>query len=355
MEMVRPTGRDSLVRILVVVTAILSLVLVDAACTSLTTSNTDNAPRWSWLGESNTATQGGQVTAVSCASSSLCVAVGAYNPEGNPGQVGNSVTVFKGNRWSQSTVLGQKWKGCITHYVCALQGYGLYLISCAPPRFCMTMDTASKSFVYDGKQWKEIPQNFGLPPAIYQYIGTSLSCPSRDFCMAVSNIDITDTFDGSTWGVPERAFAGNVDPAGVWCRNAHFCIVGGLPGFSYYTYNGTSWSKVGTSAPTGFPKSWSCLLVSDCEFSNGFTVPLDSIGADVLSCATKTFCMAVSPTSYSEYNGSRWSKPDAMPHEQLLNLYSSAPGGQPNAPSLSCVSSHFCLLVAAGGATWVWQ
>ncbi len=303
------------------------------------------------------------MSAISCASSNLCVAVGAYNPDGNPGQVGNSVTVFQGNRWSKNTVLGQKWDGCINHYVCPLQGHGLYLISCAPPRFCMTMDTASKSFVYDGKAWKEIPQNFGLPPAIYQYVGTSLSCPSPRFCMAVSNIDITDTFEGSTWGMPERAFAGNVDPSGVWCRNAHFCIVGGLPGIStYYTYNGTSWSEVGASAPNGFlQQSWSCLTDTDCQFSNGYTVPVPVAQASappggVLSCATKTFCMAVSPTSYSEFNGSRWSKPDAMPHGQPLNLYPSALGGPPSgAPSLSCVSSHFCLLVAANGATWVWR
>jgi len=294
------------------------------------------------------------VSATSCASSSLCVAVGAYNPEGTPGQVGNSVTVFQGNRWSKNTVLGQKWEGCINHYLCPLQGYGLYLISCAAPRFCMTMDTASTSFVYDGREWKEIPQNFGLPPAIYQQIGTSLSCPSPSFCMAVSNIDITDTFDGFAWGAPKRAFVGNVAPGGVWCRNAHFCIVGSLDGI--YTYDGTSWSKVLTATTHGLPRSWRCLLHSDCEFSNGFVVPMvpgfGSAGASV-SCATKTFCMAVSGTSTYEYNGTRWSRPESLPHGKLSDL--NPPGPPGGMPSLSCVSSRFCLLVAPDGVSWVWR
>ncbi len=299
--------------------------------------------------------------AVSCALSSLCVAVGAYNPDGDASQRGNSVTVFQGNRWSQNTVLGQNWKGCINHYLCPLQGYGLSFVSCAPPHFCMTMNTTTTSFVYDGKKWKEFAQNFGLSPAFYQQIGTSLSCTSPTFCMAVSNIDITDAFDGSAWGGLQRAFVGNVGPGGVWCRNAHFCIVGGMPYVggtpSLYTYDGTSWSKVGTITPPGFSKSWLCLLHTDCQFSNGFTVPwLQGFGANgpSVSCATKTFCMAVSGSNYYEYNGSRWSRPEALPNGHLSDLYPLGPTLS-GMPSLSCLSSHFCLLVAENGLTWIWR
>jgi hypothetical protein len=336
----------------------LGLVLIGTACTSPTTS-TDHAPHWSWLGDTNTATQGGQVAGLSCASPSLCVAVGAYNPTGDPGQIGDLVSTFDGDRWSQEEVLvAEKFERCINHFLCARQGNGLYVISCAPTRFCMTVDTVSQSYMYDGRKWTEIPFHYGLPLAIYKDgTASSESCPSRNFCMAINNIDIMDTFDGSTWGAPQRAFAGNVAPSDIWCRSAHFCIVFGLDGI--HTYNGTSWSRPVTNTATGFPESWSCLLYTDCEFSNGFTVPwLPGFGsaAASVSCVTKTFCMSVAGTSYREYSGSQWSKPRSLPDALTSDLYlipeSNSIGIM---PQLSCLSSHFCLLVAPDGVTWVWR
>src|SRR6202034_1263134 len=116
--------------------------------------STDDAPHWSWLGETNTATQGGQVQGMSCASPSLCVAVGDYNPTGTPSHVGDLVNIFHGDRWSkEDTLVGERFEGCINHFLCAGQGNGLYVISCAPTRFCMTIDTVSQSYMYDGREW----------------------------------------------------------------------------------------------------------------------------------------------------------------------------------------------------------
>lgn len=354
MAMQGARGGKSTIRIVVAVAATLGLVLIATACTSSTTSSHDDTPQWSWLGKTNTATQGGQIWGMSCASSSLCVAVGAYDPAGNPGHIGDSVTIFHGGTWSKNTLVGQRSDGCINRNHCALHGSGLYVVACAPNRFCMTTDTVSRSFIYSGTHWSETPLHYGLSPSLYQFTGTSVSCPSQAFCMAVNNIDTTDTFDGSTWGAPTNAFVGNVAPSRVWCRSAHFCVAFGSDGI--HTYDGASWSTAATGAEPGLPQSWSCLLHTACMFSNGYTVPFvpgfGSAGGNV-SCATRTFCMSVSGTHYYEYVGGHWSKPKSLPHGQAGNPY---PQGRPDLmPQLSCVSSDFCLLVAPGGATWVWR
>jgi len=75
-----------------------------AACSAEAAQMSPDSPHaapasWSWLGTENTATNGGQIAAVSCSSSMLCVAVGFYNPFTDKGNLAAS---FDGRRWSQA-------------------------------------------------------------------------------------------------------------------------------------------------------------------------------------------------------------------------------------------------------------
>ena len=89
--------------------------------------------------------------------------------------------------------------------------------------------------------------------------------------MAENNIQISDTFDGTSWAAPSPA-----PPNGnVWCRSATYCI--GF-GFGYdgvsmgpiiYGYDGKNWSQLDHISTDGRTATSFCLGDQTCAFSNG--------------------------------------------------------------------------------------
>lgn len=320
---------------------------------------------WSWLGTEDTATNGGQIAAVSCSSSTLCVAVGFYNPFTEKGDLAAS---FNGRRWSPDHLLGETLPSChecaasCLFHECVLQGKGLTAVSCTVRSFCMAIDTVSDSFSFNGRQWTERPLNFGLNPAVYQLTGSSLSCSSSAFCMAVNNIGIVDTFDGESWGPPTHPLGMRPGLSDVSCQHDHECVLvsfneanypfdGLVRRYDSYRYDGSTWSPLSPLGGSGI----SCLASDSCFFADGDLIPLAPIGG-WLSCASNNFCMDVSVsnvTQSSVYSENHWSTPQSIPHAQALisDVYDSPVSNA----SLACASSRFCVLVAGNGQTWLWR
>ena len=149
------------------------------------------------------------------------------------------------------------------------------------------------------------------------YVASAVSCPAKTFCMAVGyNGPATEgyaaAYDRGTWSAPVTA-----DPDGVLlsvsCASASFCEAADNHGY-FLTWNGTSWSAPVLVDPGQTVYSISCPSARFCMavdaigqalVFNGATWLLDTNrifpGTGYLptyvSCAGKTFCMAVSGTA----------------------------------------------------------
>ena len=126
------------------------------------------------------------LAAVSCATRSLCVAVG--------GRV--AVSDHRGV-WSAPATIDAR----------AGVNDGLVTVSCASPRFCLAADAAGRVIRFDGTSWSK--------PATVDRAGLSeISCVSLRFCGAVDQAGEALFFNGSAWSAPS---APRRSPAGRDC------------------------------------------------------------------------------------------------------------------------------------------
>ena len=152
---------------------------------------------------------------------------------------------------------------------------------------------------YNGREWSR-PRTFGF---------NVVSCASASFCVAVGGGRAV-AFDGTTWSTPESDDLSGVQS--ISCPSVPFCMAVS-PGAAAI-YEGKSWSR---------------LQVAD---------------AYQVSCASKSYCVTVSPLGEADtYNGRVWSAPlDLDP--RLARIYlDEAP------PAVSCPSSKFCMVVDGYG------
>ena len=145
---------------------------------------------------------------VSCASSSLCVAVD---------DVGNEVT-FNGSTFSSPNPIDEAV---------------LNSVSCPTTNFCVAADDQGATITFNGSSWNG-PVPIDSSPIL------SVSCSSPDFCAAVDQDGNALTYNGSNWSSPESV--AEVPLQSVSCTNSSFCVAADTFG-SVYTYNGSSWTS----------------------------------------------------------------------------------------------------------------
>lgn len=262
---------------------------------------------------------------------------------------------------------------------------GATYVSCVSKSFCagVVWNTATHvpdTSVFNGQHWSSLQP---LPGADITSddspVVESISCSSRNFCLLVGNTQVPDnqhayssegqgfyaTFDGQTWSPAQQSGSLQVDNvsclsatlcygvardnqwrsiavfnghnwrttqartdvyySAISCANARFCVAVGKvgspgteqdPGIAT-AFNGRSWSKlVRMSNPSG-------LEAVDCP-RTGFCLAVDHIGG------ARTF------------NGHAWSRRQSVPlggpHPTFLG-------------SVTCASSHFCLVGGDAGST----
>lgn len=195
-------------------------------------------------------------------------------------------------------------------------GGSLTAVSCPTAKECVAVSSGGGSAIYDDRSWSRAPA-VG-PAATYR-----ISCPTTDFCAAVGDSTVPGgpntiaTFDGESWstrvlpssGVSDRLFD-------VSCPTSAFCVAIDLDG-SALTYDGATWSA--HRAP-------------------GLR------GTTSVSCAVRSFCLAVGPSAYSTFDGTRWS--GAKPIPDFTSAF---------VPDVSCATPHSCTVVGLNGESVQWR
>ena len=341
-------------------------------------------PSWSVVPSPNRTPGGNQLSGVSCATASFCMAVGTSG----------TGTATLAEPWN-----GSAWSIANTPAIpTGTQGY-LGGVSCPSASFCIAVGlyhsqtaggaNGQLAYTWNGSTWS-IANTPALPTGSTSGSLGGVSCPSASFCMAVGGYytssggggQLAYTWNGSAWSVVTVPAlpAGDADPSfdGVSCPSAGFCMAVG----SYYTssgggglfadtWNGSAWSAVTVPAlPTGASGSLtgvSCPIASSCmavgsyysssaggqltDTWNGSTwsavatpaLPTGASGSLTgVSCPIASSCMAVGSYYSSSaggqladtWNGSTWS---------AVAVPSAPTGARYSLDELSCTSTTFCV------------
>ena len=242
------------------------------------------------------------LSAVSCPSARVCVAVGQH------GDGSGLVERFNGARWTPMRL--------------SADAPSLLSVSCPSPTWCVAGGRSGLATLaieyFNGRTWR--PQ---LSPPVHvrgaEKDLTAVSCPRVTWCMAVGSVyptakAVSERWDGRRWTVVKLAGSASAYMSlnSVSCAAPNACIAGGTG--PIYTrllaerFTGTRWgiqripariSAHTTEALTGM----SCVTVSNCI---GVPALIDLRGSmwtafpDVLpgtlagvSCPSATFCVGV--------------------------------------------------------------
>ena len=204
-------------------------------------------------------------------------------------------------------------------------------LSCTRQRFCLALDSAGRTFVWDGA-WRDAPSASRSVRLL-----TALSCVSKTFCVAIGtsasasrSTSFAVTWTGKGWRAPVKLYSGSGMAAlygtvrAVSCASRSFCIaVGGQVGSS--VFNGSRWRE-----------------------RPGATSGTD--GQGVVACASSEFCVSVHDANANYWNGSAWR------FAANSSLSSGAIAGVNGfVYGLTCVSASFCVAADRGGAPLVWN
>jgi len=320
-----------------------------------------------------------QFTLVSCTSSSFCA--GIVSKGGTYGTLGatDEAAIFNGVSWGAPTKV-------------ATGENGLVAVSCASSTFCVAVDNAANAYIYNGATWSaatsfnksgSVIQDLVIScgsstfcdviegEGVYTYNGTTwsawqkvasselsgLSCASASFCIAVTKHGAT-TFNGSTW----TALA-EIDKTGeltaVACSSTTNCAAVDNPGYAM-TYNGTKWTSPERIDANRYRQfgvagtSESVLTAVACNAA--FCMTLDNSGrafkytsggwtaagvlgggAPEVACSSPAFCVAVDQTGRAlTFRSPTWSAPETI-------------DGSTRLTSVSCVSEVFCMALDQNG------
>ncbi len=251
--------------------------------------------RWRVRSPARTPGQKAFLDAVSCPSSTACVAVGGTEP----------VSAFQ----AQFTPLAERWNGSGWTTLPVPDGLsGQWTgVSCVSARYCVAVGSGAFE-VWDGSSWTAQPQaNAGDTL-------DAVSCSAVDACTAVGwangPVAFVERWDGTAWR--EQAPSAQAPFAAVSCAAADACQAVSLSPFQAMGYDGTAWAN--EPVPASTPGSdirggIDCAAPASCEAVGGtpFAVGWDGTswrrqwlpaklqgsGLDAVSCPTRTACFAV--------------------------------------------------------------
>jgi hypothetical protein len=254
------------------------------------------------------------IVALSCTTSSFCVAVGG--PSGGLPRPGYA-WLYRGSSWSPAD---------------DIDASGAFVaVSCSSSTFCIGLDANSGFTIFNGVSWsapKPLDPD-GLPAAI--------SCWSDQSCLAVGiegneaslATDLSAaswSFDGSTWSRP-TIIGPNAFLSSVSCPSPTFCAaVGGAVGVEGNTppaevtiFNGSHWSVLHPVSQRFFLGPVACASRHLCF-----------AGAATMSSLT-------TPGVLFDYDGTRWSSPQTVDELPFNN------------DAISCPSTSFCMAADVRG------
>jgi hypothetical protein len=304
--------------------------------------------------------------AVSCPTANVCVAVGASNLPG--GHMRALAAHWNGSVWSIDRLPIPAHEGDAQ-----LTG-----VSCAAPTACMAVGNyfagagGTLAERWNGRRWsfQRTPTHFGYSiPGSFPSLLDTVSCPSTRDCIASGDdgnaIDpntgvdyaLNERWNGRSWLVLPNVVDGPI--SSVSCSSTTFCeAVGGgsQSGFGPFGiaegWNGRAFQDSGAGNITDTLNGVSCTSRRFCLAvggsissvaarwdGSGWTAVRSPPGGDAnlaVSCVTSTMCVAVG-AGVASWGGVRW-KPQRVPvpANGALN-------------SVSCVSLSFCVAVGSDG------
>jgi hypothetical protein len=178
-----------------------------------------------------------QLTSVSCASASFCLATGNTHSY-----------AYAGGQWARG--------------VAVEHGHMLTSVSCASAQFCAAVDSGGNVYTYSGSSWSKA--------RLISTIGLSwVSCPTAAFCLASGAGTALYAYSGGAWaasGPLASADGGPVHLTSVSCATASFCLAtGNQDGYAY----------------------------SDGRWARGVVIQHGKKKLTAISCASAGFCAAV--------------------------------------------------------------
>ncbi len=235
----------------------------------------------------------GNISGLSCTSSTFCQAVGFANSGSGSVALG-----FSGSSWALESI--------------ANSSSNYYAITCYSPNVCIAIGTSADAYM--NATWIAltlVPFNENL---------TDVSCVSSSFCVAANNYyqgtNLTESiyvYNGSSWSNQNFVSGDQIDS--ISCVSTSFCMAiatsnsNGKFTTVAVEFNGVNWVQQAT---------------------------LGSINLNDISCATSTFCVGVGnnngSATVSVFNGSAWTT------QQLASSSS-------DLTSISCTASNFCQTV----------
>jgi hypothetical protein len=207
-------------------------------------------------------------------------------------------------------------------------------VSCPTARFCVAVDDQGNALRFVNGVWSK-------PQSLQASALTGVSCTAPDFCVAVGVNDDAYVLRGAAWSPAPpigHEGAGGADSSGtsglsaVSCVGTTFCMAGDVAG-RVWTFDGRRWTRPRRIEPRG-------AYLTDRQAGTA--------GISGLSCATPTFCVAVTVGGRALiFDGKSWSTPSALEPAQSVSsdryLSHSALAG------VSCPGPGFCVAVDPTG------
>jgi len=307
-----------------------------------------------------------ELLGVACTAADACAAVGDSYGTGPDSPLAES---FGGTKWSIAST--QKAPGPLNSQMLG--------VSCASTTMCMAVgainvDTGTGlAELWNGSTWTVTPTP---NPDNSDAQLWSVSCPTTTFCVAVGDASgkgLGAIWNGSAWTLAYTAFPSGADSSAlmsVSCPSTTLCfasgwkISGGAGHGLVEKWNGSTWSVMTTPDPTGDVASYlygiscastsSCIAVGDgpnasfdyhgyAEKFDGATWTQTSVtggsGLTGVSCVSSTYCVAVGYDTgpfASTWNGTSWSA-------TAVGLPAGSDSGA--FQSVSCTSTTACTAV----------
>jgi hypothetical protein len=276
-----------------------------------------------------------QLTTISCASRTMCMAIGSTSTSNAP-----LTERWNGKSWSRETFPdvgdGDYVTGlaCPSPSDCVAVGYRDFAIS----------DGSDNTYLFaaswNGVRWSMRPVSSPRRPLTSYF--TSLSCPSARHCIAIGSLSdlsappipstadvrgvIIGRWDGSRWSI-QRVHAARVNFTGLSCSSQTECV--GVGGWNAARWSGGTWSFHRLPRPSdakgGGLRSVSCVSSARCSAVGSFR---DRAGTSV--------------AVIENWNGARWSTERAP---------STSGAGDSALQAISCVTHNGCSAVGRKQAT----
>jgi glycosyl hydrolase family 113 len=204
------------------------------ACTAAAYAGTVAVRTLNWSPATVNDPRPGNVTGVSCASSTFCAAVD---------DAGRAM-LWNGATWSKPAPTGLpalSGVSCVGGFCVAVSVTGrvveyaggawgksirvdfspLTAVSCASATFCAATDASNQVVTFDGLRWAK-PTNEGVPQTMVRGY-TAVSCVAPSWCVAV-NTDGSELFFGAGTAYLYQADTKFVPLTGISCSSSSFCV-----------------------------------------------------------------------------------------------------------------------------------